>query len=87
MLIRMCQSDEEIAEELNITVAQVAAVSERVLAKLHVSRGTAAVVKAMQMGYLMLPRVPAVNERGISTEHIAAEEMALRASGESDRAE
>jgi|GEM_PF-1132761 len=87
VLIRMCQSDEEIAEELNITVAQVETVSERVLAKLHVSRGTAAVVKAMQMGYLMLPRVPAVNERGISTEHLAAEEMALRAIGESARAE
>lgn len=87
VLIRMCQSDEEIAEELNITISEVANLSERILSKLRVARGTAAVVKAMQMGYLMLPKVPTVNDKGVSTEHLAAEEMALRAIGESARAE
>jgi two-component system nitrate/nitrite response regulator NarL len=87
VLIRMCLPDEAIAEELNIEVDEVAAVTERILRKLRVSRSTAAVVKAMQMGYLMLPKTPGVNDKGVSVEHLAAEEMALRAIGESARAD
>jgi DNA-binding NarL/FixJ family response regulator len=87
VLIRMCLPDEAIAEELNLEVEAVAAMSERILQKLRVSRATAAVVKAMQIGYLMLPKMPALNDKGVSLEHLAAEEMALRAIGESARAE
>jgi len=87
ILIRMCLPDAAIAEELNIEVDEVATVSERILAKLGVARSTAAVVKAMQMGYLMLPKMPVLNDKGVSVEHLAAEEMALRAIGESTRAD
>ena len=68
-------------------VEEVAVVTARILQKMRVSRTTAAVVKAMQMGYLMLPKMPTLNDKGVSTEHLAAEEMALRALGESARAE
>jgi DNA-binding NarL/FixJ family response regulator len=87
VLIRMCLPDDAIAEELNIGVEDVAVVTERILHKMRVSRTTAAVVKAMQMGYLMLPKMPALNDKGVSLEHLAAEEMALRAIGESAHAE
>jgi DNA-binding NarL/FixJ family response regulator len=87
VLIRMCLPDDAIAEELNIGVEEVAVVTERILHKMRVSRTTAAVVKAMQMGYLMLPKMPALNDKGVSLEHLAAEEMALRAIGESAHAE
>jgi len=87
VLIRMCQSDEEIASELQIPLEEVALVTDTILRKLRVARSTAAVVKAMQIGYLMLPKTPPVNEKGISLEHLAAEEMALRAIGESAKAD
>lgn len=87
VLVRMCLPDDAIAEELNIDSEEVATTSERILKKMRVSRATAAVVKAMQIGYLMLPKMPELNDKGVSLEHLAAEEMALRAIGESARAE
>ncbi len=87
VLIRMCMPDEAVAEELNITVEEVAATGEQVLKKMRVAKATAAVVKALKLGYLMLPKTPELNDKGVSLEHLAAEEMALRAIGESARAD
>src|SRR5262249_19034554 len=87
VLIRLCMPDEAIAQELNLEIDEVASISERVLKKMRVSKATAAVAKAIQMGYLMLPRQVELNDKGVSLEQVAAEEMALRAIGESARAE
>ncbi|MBU6455490.1 MAG: response regulator transcription factor [Cyanobacteria bacterium REEB67] len=87
VLLRLCQQDEDIAEELDLEPAQVEKLTAAILRKMRVARNTAAVVKAMQLGYLMLPKMPVVGENGKSDEQTLAEEMALRAIGESARAD
>jgi DNA-binding NarL/FixJ family response regulator len=83
VLIRLCQPDEDIAEELDLDVTRVQALSSSLLRKMRVARNTAAVAKAIQLGYIMLPKYEERDARGKSAEQTLAEEMALRAIGES----
>ncbi len=58
VLIRLDLRNKEISEELNMKLRTVEKHIECILAKLKVSTRTGAALKAVQLGYVLLPKMP-----------------------------
>ena len=81
VLIRLDIRNKEIAEELDMKLRTVEKHIECILAKLKVPTRTAAALKAVQLGYVLLPKMPGRDPvTGVSHEQTVAElqaEMAI----------
>lgn len=74
VLIRLDLRNKEIAEELDMKLRTVEKHIECILAKLKVPTRTAAALKAVQLGYVLLPKMPGRDPvTGISHEQTVAE--------------
>lgn len=74
VLIRLDLRNKEIAEELDMKLRTVEKHIECILAKLKVPTRTAAALKAVQHGYVLLPKVPGRDPvTGVSHEQTVAE--------------
>lgn len=74
VLIRLDLRNKEIAEELNMKLRTVEKHIECILAKLKVSTRTGAALKAVQLGYVLLPKMPTRDPvTGVSHEQTLAE--------------
>jgi DNA-binding NarL/FixJ family response regulator len=74
VLIRLDLRNKEIAEELDMKLRTVEKHIECILAKLKVPTRTAAALKAVQLGYVLLPKVPGRDPvTGVSHEQTVAE--------------
>src|SRR6202789_2689932 len=74
VLIRLDLRNKEIAEELNMKLRTVEKHIECILAKLKVPTRTAAALKAVQLGYVLLPKMPGRDPvTGVSHEQTVAE--------------
>jgi DNA-binding NarL/FixJ family response regulator len=80
VLIRLDFRNKEIGEELDMTLRAVEKHIECIVEKLKVPTRTAAALRAVQMGYRLLPFMPGRDpSTGISLEQIAAEQYAEEA--------
>ncbi len=74
VLIRLDLRNKEISEELDMKLRTVEKHIECILAKLKVPTRTAAALKAVQLGYVLLPKIPGRDPvTGISHEQTVAE--------------
>jgi DNA-binding NarL/FixJ family response regulator len=74
VLIRLDLRNKEIAEELNMKLRTVEKHIECILAKLKVSTRTGAALKAVQLGYVLLPKMPTRDPvTGVTHEQTLAE--------------
>jgi Response regulator containing a CheY-like receiver domain and an HTH DNA-binding domain len=74
VLIRLDLRNKEIAEELDMKLRTVEKHIECILAKLKVPTRTAAALKAVQLGYVLLPKMPGRDPvTGVSHEQTVAE--------------
>lgn len=74
VLIRLDLRNKEIAEELDMKLRTVEKHIECILAKLKVPTRTAAALKAVQLGYVLLPKMPGRDPiTGVSYEQSVAE--------------
>jgi len=74
VLIRLDLRNKEIAEELDMKLRTVEKHIECILAKLKVPTRTAAALKAVQLGYVLLPKMPGRDPvTGLSHEQTVAE--------------
>ncbi len=74
VLIRLDLRNKEIAEELEMKLRTVEKHIECILAKLKVPTRTAAALKAVQLGYVLLPKMPGRDPvTGVSHEQTVAE--------------
>ena len=74
VLIRLDLRNKEISEELNMKLRTVEKHIECILAKLKVPTRTAAALKAVQLGYVLLPKMPGRDPvTGVSHEQTVAE--------------
>jgi DNA-binding NarL/FixJ family response regulator len=74
VLIRLDLRNKEIAEELDMKLRTVEKHIECILAKMKVPTRTGAALKAVQLGYVMLPKMPGRDPvTGISHEQTVAE--------------
>ncbi|MBX9770544.1 MAG: response regulator transcription factor [Candidatus Obscuribacterales bacterium] len=74
VLIRLDLRNKEIADELDMKLRTVEKHIECILAKLKVPTRTAAALKAVQLGYVLLPKMPARDPvTGVSHEQTVAE--------------
>ena len=74
VLIRLDIRNKEIAEELDMKLRTVEKHIECILAKLKVPTRTAAALKAVQLGYVLLPKMPGRDPvTGVSHEQTVAE--------------
>jgi len=80
VLIRLDMRNSEIAEELNLDAQTIEKCVNNILAKLKVTSRTAAALKAVQLGYLLLPKMPTRDElTNLTLEQIEAEKQAQEA--------
>jgi two-component system nitrate/nitrite response regulator NarP len=74
VLIRLDLRNKELAEELDMKLRTVEKHIECILAKLKVPTRTAAALKAVQLGYILLPKMPSRDPvTGITHEQTVAE--------------
>jgi DNA-binding CsgD family transcriptional regulator len=74
VLIRLDLRNKEIAEELDMKLRTVEKHIECILAKLKVPTRTAAALKAVQLGYVLLPKMPGRDPvTGVTHEQTVAE--------------
>jgi DNA-binding NarL/FixJ family response regulator len=74
VLIRLDLRNKEIAEELDMKLRTVEKHIECILAKMKVPTRTAAALKAVQLGYVLLPKMPGRDPvTGVTYEHTVAE--------------
>jgi DNA-binding NarL/FixJ family response regulator len=74
VLIRLDLRNKEISEELNMKLRTVEKHIECILAKLKVSTRTGAALKAVQLGYVLLPKMPTRDPvTGVTHEQTLAE--------------
>jgi len=74
VLIRLDLRNKEISEELDMKLRTVEKHIESILAKLKVPTRTAAALKALQLGYILLPKMPGRDPiTGVSHEHTMSE--------------
>src|SRR5215813_11362132 len=74
VLIRLDLRNKEIAEELDMKLRTVEKHIECILAKMKVPTRTAAALKAVQLGYVLLPKMPGRDPvTGVSHEQTVAE--------------
>lgn len=74
VLIRLDLRNKEIAEELDMKLRTVEKHIECILAKMKVPTRTAAALKAVQLGYVLLPKMPGRDPvTGVSYEQTVAE--------------
>jgi DNA-binding NarL/FixJ family response regulator len=74
VLIRLDLRNKEIAEELDMKLRTVEKHIECILAKLKVPTRTAAALKAVQLGYVLLPKMPGRDPvTGVTYEQTVAE--------------
>jgi DNA-binding NarL/FixJ family response regulator len=74
VLIRLDLRNKEIAEELDMKLRTVEKHIECILAKMKVPTRTAAALKAVQLGYVLLPKLPGRDPiTGVSHEQTVAE--------------
>jgi DNA-binding NarL/FixJ family response regulator len=74
VLIRLDLRNKEISEELDMKLRTVEKHIECILAKLKVPTRTAAALKAVQLGYVLLPKMPGRDPlTGVTHEHTVAE--------------
>ncbi len=80
ILVRLDMRNKEIAEELDLNLQAVVTRIERILAKLNQPSRTAAALKAAQLGYILLPKMPTfVAQTNTTLEQIEAEKQAHEA--------
>jgi len=80
VLIRLDLRNKEISEELDIKLRTVERHIESILAKLKMPTRTAAALKAVQMGFELLPKMPRRDPlTGVIEEHLLAEKYAEEA--------
>jgi two-component system response regulator DegU len=73
VLIRLDFRDEELAEELNTDLNTIGTFIEGLNQQLNVQTRTAAGLKAINFGYVLLPKMPVRNpETGMTEEHMRA---------------
>jgi DNA-binding NarL/FixJ family response regulator len=80
VLIRLDMRNKEISDELDLKLRKVESCIESLLAKLAVPTRYQAALKAVQLGFVMLPKMPGRDQiTGITYEHSEAERHALDA--------
>ena len=80
VLVRLDLRNKEISEELNLSLKSVEHAIEAILQKLKVPTRTAAALKAIQLGFTLLPKMPKRDPvSSLSEEQILAEKYAQEA--------
>lgn len=79
VLVRLALRNQEIGEELSLGLIGVETALESAMQKLNAPTRAAAALKAMQLGFTPLPKMPERGESGVSEEQLLAEQHAIEA--------